>query len=210
MELTLNVDVECPEGKLGHATSLIVDPISREVTHLVVKDSLLGGTERLLPISWISKSSHDKITARCSMVDWKKAEPFVKSEFVKREEPEYTTEGYGWPYVVTTRITEEYELIKQEQIPLHTRELRRGSSVYASDGYIGTVEELLVDAQHKQITHLVLSAGHLLGKRDIVVPVHAIKTIEDDRIQLTLDKEAIDELPIVPVHRQFTVQRSQS
>ena len=88
--------------------------------------------------------------------------------------------------------------------PLHTRELRRGSTVEAGDGPIGKVEELLIDNENKQITHLVLSEGHLWGTRDIVVPVTAIKRIEDDLIVLNIDKDAVAALPTVPVHRHFT------
>lgn len=208
MELTLNVDVECPEGKLGRATYLIVNPISREATHLVVRDGVLGGKERLLPISWITKSNHEQIMVRCSMADWQKAEPFVETEFVKTGMPEYVNDGYVWPYVISTGITEEYKKVKHKHIPQHTRELRRGSPVEASDGRIGKVEELIVDAQHKQITHLVLSEGHLLDKKDIVIPVHAIQEIEDDRILLNLTKSEIEALPMVPIHRQFTVQQN--
>ncbi|HRW06984.1 MAG TPA: PRC-barrel domain-containing protein [Caldilineaceae bacterium] len=204
MELTLNVDVECPEGKLGRATYLIINPISDEATHLVVRDERFPHEERLLPVEWIKESNHDGITVDCTLAAWAKLEPFYKTEFVKMPVPVYANEGFGWPYTMTTTYTEEYQPVKHKRIPVHTRELRRGSTVEASDGPIGKVEELIVDPENKHITHLVLSKGHLWGTRDIVVPVTAVKTIEDDRIVLNINKDAVAALPIVPIHRHFT------
>ncbi|MEZ4865217.1 MAG: PRC-barrel domain-containing protein [Caldilineaceae bacterium] len=204
MELTLNVDVECTEGKLGRATYLIINPISQEATHLVVRSHRLPFEERLLPTAWIKESNHDRVTVQCSYADWGKLEPFYETEYVRMPVPQFASEGFGWPYTTTTTYTQEYEPVKHKHIPVHTCELHRGSAVEASDGPIGKVEELLVDAQNKHITHLVLSKGHLWGEKDIVVPVAAIKRIDDDRILLNLDKAAIEVLPTVPLHRHVT------
>lgn len=204
MELTLNVDVECPEGKLGRATYLIVNPISDEATHLVVRDSRLPYKERLLPTAWIKASNHDGIDVDCTLAQWSNLDPFYETEFVKMPVPIYANEGFGWPYTMTTTFTEEYQPVKHKRIPVHTRELRRGSTVEANDGPIGKVEELIVDAQNKHITHLVLSKGHLWGARDIVVPVSAINMIDDDRIVLKINQDAVGALPTVPIHRHFT------
>lgn len=204
MELTLNVDVECPEGKLGRATYLIINPISQEVTHLVVRDERLPHEERLLPTTWIQESNHDGIVVDCTYAEWQKLEPFYATEFVKMPVPQFASEGFGWPYTMTTTYMEEYEPVKHKRIPVHTRELRRGSTVEASDGAVGQIEELIVDAENQHITHLVLSKGHLWGAKDIVVPVNLISEIEDDRIVLNMNKHAVGALPTIPIHRHFT------
>ncbi|MEZ4664018.1 MAG: PRC-barrel domain-containing protein [Caldilineaceae bacterium] len=204
MELTLNVDVEGPEGKLGRATYLIVNPISDETTHLVVRNNRLPHEERLLPTTWIKESNHERIFVDCTYDQWARLEPFVQTEYVKMPVPQYASAGFTWPYTMTPAYTDEYLPVEHKRIPVHTRELRRGSKVEASDGPIGKVEELIVDAANKHITHLVLSKGHLWGAQDIVAPVTAIKMIDDDRIVLNITKDAVAALPAVPIHRHAT------
>ncbi|MEZ4617537.1 MAG: PRC-barrel domain-containing protein [Caldilineaceae bacterium] len=203
MELTLNVDVECQEGKLGRATYLIVNPISDEATHLVVRDHRFPYEERLLPTAWIREQPRWDCR-ECTQAQWTKLDPFYETEFVKMPVPQWSGDGFGWPYTMATTYTEEYQPVKHMHIPVHTRELHRGSVVEASDGPIGTVDELIVDSANKHITHLVLSKGHLWGARAVVVPVTAIKSIEDDQILLNMNKHAVEALPTVPVHRHFT------
>jgi len=203
MEITLNVEVECIEGKIGRSTYLIVNPISQEVTHLVVRSNKRPHAERLIPIKWVKTSSHNGITVGCTYAEWEAMEPFYEVEFNKIEMPHYNNEGFGWPYVTTT-YTIEYEPVTHKHIPVHTRELRRGTPVEATNGHIGRIDELLIDPQNKHLTHIVMSKGHLWGEKDIVIPISAVKEIADDRITLNLSKEEIVALPTVPLHRHST------
>jgi sporulation protein YlmC with PRC-barrel domain len=73
--------------------------------------------------------------------------------------------------------------------------------VYATDGYIGRVEEFVMDPDSDNITHLVVREGHLWGRRDLSIGVSQIAAIEDSTVRLKLDKEAVAKLPEVPVSR---------
>lgn len=74
------------------------------------------------------------------------------------------------------------------------------ATVEATDGHVGTVARLVTDPEHGQTTHLVLQEGHLLGKREITLPLSAIDRVEGETVHLKLDKHAIHSLPAIPVH----------
>lgn len=206
MEITLNTEVECADGIVGRSTYLIINPVSEEVTHLVVRSNERPHTERLVPSVWIAQSSHDGIVLSCTQDEFEDMEPFIETEFIKVDIPRYTDGGLGWPYV-TTSYSQKREPIQHMNIPVHTRELRRNTPIMATDGRVGRVDELLVGPANKHITHIVMRKGHLFGERDVVIPLSAIKKIEDDLITLNLDKKAIGDLETAPIHRHFTSVR---
>jgi hypothetical protein len=42
--------------------------------------------------------------------------------------------------------------------------VRRGARVEATDGYVGQVDELLINSNNMQVTHLVLLERHIFQK----------------------------------------------
>jgi sporulation protein YlmC with PRC-barrel domain len=74
-------------------------------------------------------------------------------------------------------------------------------AVKTGEGKVGTVDELVVDPDSGNITHLLMLKGHLWGKKDVAIPITAIDLVDADGIHLNIDKEAIKALPTVPVKR---------
>ena len=135
-------------------------------------------------------------------------EPFEEVEFISTTNPvtDYRSaaalDAYAWPYVTAN---EELHFVKMihRHIPPYKREIRRGAHVHANDGHIGQVDELVVDRETLHITYLVLREGHLLGQKDVMIPVDEIETIDENDIYLRLDKRSIEALPTFPVHRHL-------
>lgn len=53
------------------------------------------------------------------------------------------------------------------------------------------------------ISHLILREGHLWGQKDVIIPVDVISKITDEAVYLTMDKEAIERLPAIPLSRKW-------
>ena len=88
-----------------------------------------------------------------------------------------------------------------DRIPKGEIEIRRNSSVSSQDGHdLGPVDGFMV-ADDGQITHLVLRRGHLWGEREITVPIAAVARVRTDAVTLALTKDAVGELPSIPVRR---------
>ncbi len=69
----------------------------------------------------------------------------------------------------------------------------------ATDGYVGQVNELLIDSNEMQVTHLILLESHVFQKSQITPPVPEIDPIPEDTIYLKLDRESVDGLRTAPI-----------
>lgn len=130
------------------------------------------------------------------------ADPFEKMVFEERTPPMDMTGAYVSMYGTPDKeyIMDDAALAyqRQEQVPQGALAIHRNASVEATDGRVGQVDGFVVDPASGQIDSLILRHGHLWGKRDVTVPVSAIKRVEQDAIVLTLDKAAVEQLPHAP------------
>jgi sporulation protein YlmC with PRC-barrel domain len=107
-------------------------------------------------------------------------------------------DGYSAQYVFDDTA---YDEVEEEQIPEGELALYSGMHVEASDGQVGRLDELVLDAKSGTITGLVMRKGHLWGSRDVTVPVEQIEFVDGDTAYLKLDKSAVGALPAMKVRR---------
>jgi hypothetical protein len=93
---------------------------------------------------------------------------------------------------------------ERQQIPLGELAIHRGTHVEATDGYIGHVDEFVVNKKNKSITHLVMREGHLWGQKDVMIPLSALGNTHDDTVFLNIDKHQVEILPTFPVNRHWS------
>jgi sporulation protein YlmC with PRC-barrel domain len=114
----------------------------------------------------------------------------------------YRIGSYYLPFV-TAEITE-YETIDKKQIPTGELAIHRGIHVEAMDGYVGNVDEFVINPKTDRITHLVMREGHLWGKKDVIIPLSAMDRTHEDTVFLKLDKHQIEALPTFPLERHWS------
>jgi sporulation protein YlmC with PRC-barrel domain len=203
MDIPMNVDVQCSDGPGGRSCAIILDPINEKVTHFVVKERRFPHAKRLVPVDIIRESTPHRIALRCTVDQLRSAEPFVDTDFLITDNLDSVTgtDGllYLWPY---TAPESDYLTIEYEHIPPGEMAFHRGAKVEATDGYVGRIDEFLIDPTNNQITHLVLREGHLWGQRDVTIPVSEIQHMEDDIVYLKLDKGSIEQVPAIPLRRR--------
>jgi hypothetical protein len=212
MEIPLNAQVECTDGMCGHSVYVLVNPIIDQVTHLVVKEDALPNTEYIVPVDFVTETKTDTIRLSCSKAELEKMDPFIKTTFIEEMVPVRNLEyggglnGMGtffyWPYVTPEQTV--YEPEDSQQIPPGELAVRRGTRVEATDGYVGKVDEFLVNPENSHITHLVMREGHLWGKKEVTIPVSAMGELREDTVFLKLDKAQIESLPTFPVQRRWS------
>ena len=134
--------------------------------------------------------------------------PFVIEEYIHVKFPNYEKwreACLAWPYVLSennsTFEESRYIPLELENTPNGEQAVRRGARVEASDGYLGQVEELLVNSKNMHVTHLVVREKHLWRNRDVAIPVSEIDHVDEDSVALKLDRKGIKELPAVPIER---------
>jgi sporulation protein YlmC with PRC-barrel domain len=216
MDISVHALVHCTDGDFGPTTCLIVNPINDNITHFVVKDHHLLGVEHIVPVSFITSATADRITVNCDRATLAHQPDFIEYDYDRFEELMPYREGYMyWPMMLPedtlTYTSPEYVPTEHEQIPAGELAVRRGMTVYAAseneDGAtanrirIGEVEAFVANPTTGHITHLILREGHLWGQRDVTIPVNAIEKIEVGDVQLALTKQEVEALPSVPVKR---------
>jgi sporulation protein YlmC with PRC-barrel domain len=207
MDISINAKVYCTDGECGKTICVIIDPIKKEITHIVVREKGIAGLEQLVPVDDILESTSDEIRLRCTRNEFILLESFSKYEylpgddnFLEFEQEHYYIHPYSLPdFEDAYKYATHYEKI--ERVPQGELGIRRGAKVHASDGKVGQVDEFVVSPEDHHVSHLVLREGHLWGEKLVTIPVSEIDHVETDRVFLKLDKQAIEQLPVLRVKR---------
>ena len=198
--------VICSDGKEGKSTAVVVNPVTKAVTHVaVVEKSMLHGEERLVPIDRVEKTTRDTIQLNCSMDDVLQMPAFTRTRYLEIENGE-AGYAYSTPYMhagMEYDIQPQYITVQDHLLPEGDVAVQRGMLVEAVDGLVGEVGELLIDPETRQVTHFLLMRGHLWGKKEIAITVSEIERGDEDTIYLKLDKAAIERLPSLPLKRPW-------
>jgi sporulation protein YlmC with PRC-barrel domain len=212
MEIPLNAQVECTDGVYGRSVCVLINPVADQVANVVVREDTSPNKEYIVPVEDISETTVDTIQLRCSKAELEKMDPFIKTTFIEEQVPDinYSYAGgmygmgsyYYLPYITTERTV--YDSVKNQQIPPGELAVRRGTRVEATDGVVGKVDEFVVNPENGHITHLVMREGHLWGKKDVIIPLSAMGDTRADTVFLKLDKQQIESLPTVPIHRRWS------
>jgi hypothetical protein len=207
MDIPLQAQVECTDGVCGSSEYVLIHPDFAQVTHLVVKETEAPKTEYIVPFELVSPTEDGKIHLHCSKAELEKMKPFIRTRFVEVSVPDHSSMG---PYVMGTysyvptlepEMKTVIEKVEDQQIPTGEMTVQRGTHVEARDGYLGKVDELMVNSKNDQITHLVMRVGHLWAKKEVVVPISTIEETRGDSLLLNIDKRDIESLPAVKPHK---------
>lgn len=196
-DVPVDADVLCTDGICGRSTYVVLNPVTNEVTHIVVEHEAFPFSDRLVPVSMIEHTYSKQVVLRCSSTQLAEMEPFTETEFV-RPAKEGALRLRMWPYAVAESAMLSLE---HEHIPAGELAVRRGARVRAIDDDVGQVDEFLVDPNGRHITHLVMREGHLWGTREIAIPVSAISHIREETVFLKLRRAEVEALPTIPIRR---------
>jgi hypothetical protein len=206
VQIPVGAEVSCKDGLCGKSTYVLINPVTEKVTHLVVKANTTHYPEYIVPIELVAAMDNDMITLKCTLDEFQHMDPFVQTHYIHEPMPqsEYDS-GYGigthlmWPYAQGDAMA--WVHVDEQQIPPGELAVRRGTRVEATDGVVGHVDEFLVHPGTGNITHLVMREGHLWGQKDVSIPIAAIRKTTGDTVSLNLNKQEIEALPSIPIHR---------
>jgi sporulation protein YlmC with PRC-barrel domain len=200
MDIPMNAEVRCTDGPCGTSNCVILNPITDQVTHVAVEGNSFPYVKRLVPVEKIKETTSNMIQLNCDLYEYVTMPEFIQSEFI-------IPSPYGGNEEIPTTMLFPYAMvlgtmtIEHERIPPNELAIHRGTPVEAKDGRVGHVDEFLVEPKSGHITHLVLREGHLWGKKDISIPVSKIDRIEKDTVYLKINKQEVEDLPFLPIHR---------
>jgi sporulation protein YlmC with PRC-barrel domain len=217
VKLELRSLVRCTDGLFGELADIVIDPITRRVTHLVVEPDGRHALARLVPIhlATAANGSPPAVSLRCTLADARELPAVQDFAYLRLGElppndpdwdvgvenvlalPYYGYAGFGEPLIdYDPHISMTYDRVPKGEV-----EIRRASDVTSSDGHhLGNVDGFVIDSDD-QITHVVLERGHLWGRREVTIPIGAVTRVTTDAIAIRLTKDEVGALPAIPVHR---------
>ena len=144
---TIGADASCSDGACGKVSRVVVDPVARTVTHLVVEPKHRLDVGRLVPLG-LADATAGEIRLRCTLADFEKLDPAEETQFLPGT-PGYP--GYDPGQVLSMPYygmgmggggTYIPQTVTYDTVPLDEVEVRRGEHVHATDGHIGKVQGL--------------------------------------------------------------------
>jgi sporulation protein YlmC with PRC-barrel domain len=218
VQFTIGTGANCSDGFCGEVIRVVIDPVARTVTHLVVEPKHHHGSGRLVPLS-IVEAKPDEVRLDCTMAEFAQLDPAEEQQFISG------SSGYAgyepgqvlaWPYYSfgaagmggglgmegpALSSDPALQAITCEAVPEGEVTVRRGEHVHATDGDIGRVQGLVMDPRSRRVTHVLLQEGHLWGRKEVAIPIGAVATA-DDGVQLTITKQEVQDLPAVNTGRE--------
>lgn len=197
-QFSIGVHARCSDGECGTVIRVVVDPVARTLTHVVVEPPHRQGLGRLVPLDLVA-SSNGEVTLRCDKDEFDALPIAEETDFL----PGTAYEGYGGEFVLplpylplgpgSTTLPVTYD-----KLPLNEVGVRRGVAVRATDGEIGKLQGLVMDPADHGVTHVLLQEGHLWGREEVAIPISAVVSFEPV-IELSITKKEVRDLPAVAI-----------
>ncbi len=199
--------VACSDGRCGAVSRVVVDPVARAVTHIVVEPEHRSGLGRLVPLDLIESGS-DGVRLGCTLAQFDRLPHAEETDFLpggSGYEDYEAHESYYWPYYgieggADPMVANASGIVTRDTLPPGEVGIRRGDRVHATDGEIGKVEGLAIEPASRHVTHVILQEGHVWGRKQVAIPIGAVERM-DDGISVSLTKREIEELPEITLTR---------
>ena len=202
---TIGAAAVCSDGPCGSVSRVVVDPVARELTHLVIEPVHRAGLGRLVPLHLV-ESGADEVRLRSTLAEFEALPSAEETDFLpggSGYDAYAAHEAYYWPYFgleggADPRLALASAVETRDMLPTGEVGVRRGEAVHASDGEIGKVEGFVVDSATGHVTHVLLQEGHLWGRKQVAIPIGSVEKI-DQGITVKLTKQEIGDLAAVGV-----------
>jgi sporulation protein YlmC with PRC-barrel domain len=189
--------VHCADGSLGVLSDIVLEPLSRRVTHLVVRPHDPLAQARLVPYELVrGDAAEGQLTLGCTVKEAHGLESVRAVSHTALDQAPVEEEAdwevgvqdvqpvphYDAGAFVDYGPTAELEVVRvYDRIPKGHVEVRRESTVTTGDGHTaGTLQGMVFEGA--ALGELILGRGHLWWKRQVIVPVEDVASVETDEI----------------------------
>ncbi len=208
---SIGAEVVASDEVCGELSRVIIDPVAKALTHLVVAPKHHGGLGRLVPIELVEPDYGDQIRLSCDAAQFRALEDSEDVEVLPASSNVWgygTGQAYAWPYYglgmsvgmgaggMGMGLTGGPQPVVHDRVPVGEVQVRRGDQVHATDGWIGSVQGLVIDPGDHHVTHVLLQEGHLWGRKEVAIPIRTTSRMETG-IRVELTKDQVHDLPPV-------------
>jgi sporulation protein YlmC with PRC-barrel domain len=205
MPFRIGADASCTDGACGQVSRIIVNPATREVTHLAVDPMHRHGAGRLVPVDLVDATT-GQIRLRCALAEFQTLQPAQEARSVRDLDPTghdnapKRVNWFVWMHAARDPgASEAPPQVTVDSVPSGAVDIRRDLTICATDGEIGQVQGLVVEPGGHQVTHVLLQQGHMPGRKEVAIPIGAVTKIGTLLIHLSLTKHQVKDLPPVGI-----------
>ena len=199
------------DEKIGTLHRVVMDPKTKEVTHIVVKEGFFFTEDKVVPMDLVGSVTEDRIALQGSREHLDELPVYEETHYVRPDTTtdegevssdtlywyppvDWTIGGYG-RYPASFFPQSLYVQKIEKNIPEGMIALAQGAKVISEDGeQVGNIETLITDPKDDRVTHVVISSGLLLKERRII-PAYWLDSVSDDEVHLTVESRLLERLP---------------
>ncbi len=217
MQFRQNAGVYTVDGKdAGRIDRVVLDPKTKEVTHIVVRKGFLFTEDKVIPLDLIGAATEEGVILREDAGDLQARPHFEETHYVQVTEDPPSRAGddirvndappFYWypllggvpPMAIADPLTPGYIAETKQNIPEGAVALKEGAKVIAADGQqVGNVEQVITDPRVGRVMNLVIGQGILVKERR-QVPITWVSKVREDEVHLTVGSHIVDELGFMP------------
>lgn len=184
--------------KVGSVKRVVIDALTQQTTHIVVKKGFIFPEDRVIPVAAIAKATEGQIDLdpECDVEQFPPFEEQLEiSDYETLSESKATRMPfnryglYGMPFPVVSPVA---STPRERNIPDRSVPLKTGADVVVGDEKIGVFEELLTE-KTGVTTHLVVALGILSPVRK-AVPIGWVRTFNEDTVRLGVPLGMIEQV----------------
>lgn len=193
--------------QVGSLSRVVVNPDTSTLTDILVKvGGLFHQQEKVVPIEYVSETTEEQIILDSAAGHLDAFHPFEEHHLVDavdfadqppvKERVLPTLFGHADVGMTVVRTPRERKLVPQttHNIPSGAVAMKKGAKVLTSEGaHVGNVERVLADPSEDHVTHLLISNG-VFSKEMRLVPIHWVRRMSTEDIELSVQREAVDDL----------------
>jgi sporulation protein YlmC with PRC-barrel domain len=203
MQLETQAVVRTEDGtEVGRIDRLVLDPETREVTHLVLKKGVLP-EDKVVPMGRVDAGTDEGVILRGDEAELELLPPFEEKHYLDGGRPEappvgpmdlHAGPGYGQPVVPLPPAAARRRPIVEvtRNIPDGTVAVKAGASVVAADSRkVGRLEQLRTRPGTDEVSELVIAQG-FLGRTRRRIPVGWVQRMTDSVVRLQVGSALVD------------------
>lgn len=214
MQFKQDAAVYSADGRVvGRVDRVVMDPRTKEITHLVIRQGLLFTEDKMLSIKLVAGTSENRVELRADVDSLNNLQNFEETYYVAGDgelRADYPTDFahpvYAYPPVAGTVIgglpivpdptaSLHADIAHTElNIPEDTVALKQGARVMsADDEHVGNVERIFTASDSGQATHFLIAQG-LLFKAHKLIPATWIESITPNEVRLAVSADLLQTL----------------
>jgi sporulation protein YlmC with PRC-barrel domain len=202
------------DGPVGELTAIVVDPVAQAATHVIVTPPHHPALGHLVSLDLV-EGDGDPIRLRVTVAEFRRLDSAEDEHVLQVSEGKWAAahgRTFSFPYYrlagmaggsagsAARELQPGYHYLPpddmSDRVPLGEVDVRRGDQVHAADGWIGSVQGLVIDPGDRHVTHVLLAEGHLWGHKQVAIPITDASRVGDS-IRVELTKDQIEHLPPV-------------